>query len=126
MKALPSASPFPQNMLPLMNTLLSVSQKDFFLEHWTSFLNLCLANIKQRDANLLKISLSGVVRMVWVYCVRIKGEGNIVTEKKLRTVCDALFPPRLPSVFPRDEPTYVFSRTILYMAQVCKSFIVLL
>ena len=105
-------------MLPLMNTLLSVSQKDFFLDHWTAFLNLCVANIKQRDPTLLKLSLSGIVRMIWVYSVRVKGEGNILTEKKLKLICDALFPPKTASVFPKDEPTYVFSRAILFMAQV--------
>ena len=105
-------------MLPLVSVLLCVSQKEFFFEHWTAYLNLCMANIKQKDPALQNLCMSGISRLVWVYCVRIHGESNLVTEKKLKFICDALFPLKTSAVYPKDEPTFAFSKTILYMTQV--------
>ena len=108
-------------MFPLMSTLLSVSQRDFFLEHWGTFLNLCVVNIRQKDPSLQHLAMSGICRVVWIYCVRIHGEGNLVTERKLRLIAESLFPPKTTFVFPKDEPSFVLAKSIQYMAQVCES-----
>ena len=58
---------------PLLTCLLCVSQKHFFLNFWFPFAQLCLQQFKAKEQTLTRISLESILRLVWVYMVRIKG-----------------------------------------------------
>ena len=105
-------------MFPLMAMLLCVSHRSFFLEMWTNFIPLCLLNLKQKDVALQRTSLNLISRVIWVYSNRIGGESNEITDKKLRTVSEILFPPKSQMIVPKDEPDGAFIEVIQSMALV--------
>lgn len=53
---------------PLVQLLLAVSQKQYFLNHWSIFLDHCLSAIK--DNKYSRVCIESVSRLIWVYCVR--------------------------------------------------------
>lgn len=59
--------------LPLLTCLLCVSQRQFFLSYWFQFAQLCLQQFKVKEQTLTRISLESILRLVWVYMIRIKG-----------------------------------------------------
>ena len=87
---------------------------------WTHFMPLCLANLKHKDAFTQHTALVAVCRLVWVYCTRIRGESNEVTDKKLRLVAETVFPPKSTTIVPKDDTTTLFVELVQYMSLVRK------
>lgn len=103
-------------ILPLTTAVLSIAQKDFFLEKWQSILTMCLATLKNSRASLQEAVAECAVRLAWVYTVRSSTESNQATQAKLKMIADAFFPGG-KNLAPRQLPNKVFVRLILYMAK---------
>uniref|UniRef100_A0A4W5PN63 FRY microtubule binding protein n=1 Tax=Hucho hucho TaxID=62062 RepID=A0A4W5PN63_9TELE len=104
-------------LYPLVTCLLCVSQKQFFLNKWTVFLNNCLSNIKSKDPKMARVALESLYRLLWVYMIRIKCESNTATQGRLNTIITTLFPKGSRSVVPRDMPLNIFVKIIQFIAQ---------
>uniref|UniRef100_A0A8C7F5R9 FRY microtubule binding protein n=1 Tax=Oncorhynchus kisutch TaxID=8019 RepID=A0A8C7F5R9_ONCKI len=104
-------------LYPLVTCLLCVSQKHFFLNKWTVFLNNCLSNIKSKDPKMARVALESLYRLLWVYMIRIKCESNTATQGRLNTIITTLFPKGSRSVVPRDMPLNIFVKMIQFIAQ---------
>uniref|UniRef100_A0A674A3G1 FRY microtubule binding protein n=1 Tax=Salmo trutta TaxID=8032 RepID=A0A674A3G1_SALTR len=106
-------------LYPLVTCLLCVSQKHFFLNKWTVFLNNCLSNIKVTNISLsmARVALESLYRLLWVYMIRIKCESNTATQGRLNTIITTLFPKGSRSVVPRDMPLNIFVKIIQFIAQ---------
>uniref|UniRef100_A0A8C7U683 Furry homolog a (Drosophila) n=1 Tax=Oncorhynchus mykiss TaxID=8022 RepID=A0A8C7U683_ONCMY len=118
-------------LYPLVTCLLCVSQKHFFLNKWTIFLNNCLSNIKvltnislsvclclqSKDPKTARVALESLYRLLWVYMIRIKCESNTATQGRLNTIITTLFPKGSRSVVPRDMPLNIFVKMIQFIAQ---------
>ena len=101
---------------PLVQLLLAVSQKQYFLNHWSNFLDYCLAAIK--DIKYSRVCLESVSRLVWVYCVRHRCEANNTTNTRLQLILKNIFPPGARHVTPRDQPSAYFVRILSFIAEV--------
>ncbi|XP_012988600.2 protein furry homolog isoform X3 [Esox lucius] len=104
-------------LYPLVTCLLCVSQKQFFLNKWTVFLNNCLSNLKSKDPKMARVALESLYRLLWVYMIRIKCESNTATQGRLNTIITTLFPKGSRSVVPRDMPLNIFVKIIQFIAQ---------
>ena len=103
-------------MFPLLTCLLCVSQRHFFLSNWFTFAQLCLQQFKSREQTLARISVESVLRLVWVYMIRIKGEKSSETNQRLQTIIQAMFPRGSKLVTPKDISAPVFVKIIQYIA----------
>ena len=79
-------------IFPLVTCLLCVSQKAFFLHNWHYFLTMCLQHLKNRDTKMARVALESLYRLLWVYMIRIKCESNNVTQSRLQSIVNSLFP----------------------------------
>jgi len=104
-------------LLPLVTCLLCVSQRSFFLTNWGVFLSMCLSNLKNRDQKMCRIALECLYRLIWIYMIRIKCESNNVTQARLHSIVDALFPRGSRTVVPRDSPLDIFVDIVHFIAQ---------
>ena len=103
-------------MFPLLTCLLCVSQKQFFLTNWFTFTQLCLQQFKSREQTLARISLESVLRLVWVYMIRVKGEKSSETNQRLQLIAQTIFPRGSKLVTPKDMPAPVYVKLIHYVA----------
>ena len=101
---------------PLLTCLLCVSQKQFFLNYWFQFAQLCLQQFKAKEQTLTRISLESILRLVWVYMIRIKGEKSSETNQRLQTIIQSLFPKGQKLVNPKEMPANIFVKIIHYIA----------
>ena len=101
---------------PLVQLLLAVSQKTYFNNHWSIFLDYCLAAIK--DVKYSRFCLESVSNLVWVYCVRHRCEANHTTTTRLNLILKNIFPVGARYVSPRDQPPIIFVRILSYIAEV--------
>jgi hypothetical protein len=108
-------------IFPLVTCLLCVSQKAFFLHNWHYFLTMCLQHLKNRDTKMARVALESLYRLLWVYMIRIKCESNNVTQSRLQSIVNSLFPKGSKAVVPRDTPLNIFVKIIQFIAQVSKS-----
>lgn len=104
-------------LFPLVTCLLCVSQRMIFLQNWGTFLNMCLSNLKNRDQKMCRIALESLYRLIWVYMIRVKCESNNVTQARLQSIVDALFPRGSRQIVPRDTPLNIFVDIIQFIAQ---------
>lgn len=104
-------------LIPLVTCLLCVSQRSFFLANWGVFLNMCLSNLKNRDQKMCRVALESLYRLIWIYMIRVKCESNNITQTRLHSIVDALFPKNSRSIVPRDIPLTVFVDIIHFIAQ---------
>lgn len=104
-------------LFPLVTCLLCVSQRSFFLTNWTVFLNMCLSNLKNRDQKMCRTALESLYRLIWIYMIRVKCESNNITQARLHSIVDALFPRGSRTVVPRDAPLTIFVHIIQFIAQ---------
>lgn len=128
-------------LFPLVTCLLCVSQKNFFLQSWHSFLAMCLQHLKNRDPKMCRValgkffrispylffiliilkplffSLESLFRLLWVYMIRIKCESNSATQSRLQSIVNSLFPKGSKTVVPRDTPLNIFVKIIQFIAQ---------
>ncbi|GMT19926.1 hypothetical protein PFISCL1PPCAC_11223, partial [Pristionchus fissidentatus] len=102
---------------PLLTCLLCVSQRSFFLANWVSFLSSTLANLKNRDTRISRVALESLYRLLWVYMIRVGGDGNTSTRSRLESICNSLFPKGNRAVTPRDAPINIFVKIIHFIAQ---------
>ncbi|GMR43360.1 hypothetical protein PMAYCL1PPCAC_13555 [Pristionchus mayeri] len=102
---------------PLLTCLLCVSQRSFFLTNWVGFLQSTLANLKNRDTRISRVALESLYRLLWVYMIRIGGDGNTSTRSRLESICNSLFPKGNRAVTPRDAPINIFVKIIHFIAQ---------
>lgn len=101
-------------IIPLLNCLLCVSQKQFFMNNWFSFAQLCIQQLKSRET--ARISLESILRLVWVYMIRIKGEKPNETNQRLQTIIQSIFPKGSKFVSPKEMPSNIFVKIIQYIA----------
>lgn len=104
-------------LFPLVTCLLCVSQRSFFLTNWGVFLNMCLSNLKNRDQKKCRVALESLYRLIWIYMIRIKCESNNITQNRLSSIVDALFPRGSRTVVPRDASLDIFVHIIQFIAQ---------
>lgn len=104
-------------LFPLVTCLLCVSQRSIFLSSWGTFLNLCLSNLKNRDHRMCRVALESLYRLIWIYMIRVKCESNNITQARLNSVVDAIFPRGSRQVNPRDAPLSIFVDLIHFIAQ---------
>ena len=103
---------------PLVQLLLSVSQKQYFLNHWSIYLDYCLAALK--DVKYSRVCLDSVSRLVWVYCVRHRCEANNTTATRLNLILKNIFPVGARHVTPREMPSAYFVRILSFIGRVQK------
>jgi hypothetical protein len=101
---------------PLLTCLLCVSQRQFFLNNWFQFVQLCLQQLKTKESHLARLSLESIVRLVWIYMIRIKGEKSSETNQRLLTIIQALFPKGTKLVNPKEMPANIYVKLIAYIA----------
>ena len=101
---------------PLLTCLLCVSQRQFFLNNWFQFVQLCLQQLKTKESNLARLSLESIVRLVWIYMIRIKGEKSSETNQRLLTITQVLFPKGTKLVNPKEMPANIYVKLITYIA----------
>jgi len=104
-------------IFPLVTCLLCVSQKSFFLHNWHYFLTMCLQHLKNRDPKMARIAIESLYRLLWVYMIRIKCESNNVTQSRLQSIVNSLFPKGSKAVVPRDTPLNIFVKIIQFISQ---------
>ena len=104
-------------LFPLVTCLLCVSQKPFFLHNWHYFLTMCLQHLKNKDPKLSRVALESLYRLLWVYMIRIKCESNNVTQSRLQSIVNSLFPKGSKTVVPRDTPLNIFVKIIQFISQ---------
>ena len=104
-------------IFPLVTCLLCVSQKAFFLHNWHYFLTMCLQHLRNRDSKMARVALESLYRLLWVYMIRIKCEANNVTQSRLQSIVNSLFPKGSKAVVPRDTPLNIFVKIIQFIAQ---------
>lgn len=104
-------------LYPLVTCLLCLGQRSFFLANWGVFLNSCISNLKNRDQKMCRLALESLYRLVWIYVIRVRCESNNVTQVRLLSVVEAIFPKGSRSVTPRDAPSNVFVDIIHLIAQ---------
>ena len=104
-------------IFPLVTCLLCVSQKAFFLHNWHYFLTMCLQHLRNRDSKMARVALESLYRLLWVYMIRIKCEANNVTQSRLQSIVNSLFPKGSKAVVPKDTPLNIFVKIIQFIAQ---------
>ena len=104
-------------IFPLVTCLLCVSQKAFFLHNWHYFLTMCLQQLRARDVKMARVALEALYRLLWVYMIRIKCEGNNVTQTRLQGIVSSLFPKGSNAIMPRETPLNIFVKIIQFIAQ---------
>ncbi|KAI6214573.1 hypothetical protein M3Y94_00284400 [Aphelenchoides besseyi] len=80
------------------------------------FLNLTLANLKNKDMKMSRVALESLYRLLWVYTIRINCEGNTATRSRLESICSSLFPKGNRNVIPKDSPIIIFVKIIHFIA----------
>eukprot|EP00127_Corallochytrium_limacisporum_P000678 Clim_evm77s22 gene=Clim_evmTU77s22 len=101
---------------PLIVNILSCSQKGFFLEHWSSFLNIALSNLKNKDGLTARLCFACAHRLLYVYVMRIKQEDGKVVGSRLKLVCADMFPKGTRQMLPKDTDPDAFAQVIRLMA----------
>ncbi|CAJ0942868.1 unnamed protein product, partial [Mesorhabditis belari] len=102
---------------PLLTCLLCVSQRQFFLSNWASFLNACLASLRNKDSRISRVALESLYRLLWVYIIRNNCDGNSSTRTRLESICASLFPKGNRNITPREAPLNIFVKIIHFIAQ---------
>ncbi|CAF0877343.1 unnamed protein product [Brachionus calyciflorus] len=102
--------------LPLLTCLLCVSQKQFFLNYWFPLAQLCFQQFKSKETTLSRIALESILRLVWVYMIRIKGEKSSDTNQRLNAIIQSIFPKGTKIVIPKEMPANIYVKIISYIA----------
>lgn len=101
---------------PLLTCLLCVGQKQFFMNNWFTFAQLCMQQLKSRELALARVSLEALLRLVWVYMIRVKGEKPHETNQRLFAITQSIFPRGSKIVNPKDMPVNIYVKIIQYIA----------
>ncbi|CAO3582028.1 unnamed protein product [Absidia cylindrospora] len=93
----------PKHMMvafPLVTTLLCVSRKDFFTQHWLSVLDSCYQKFS-KDKYTRQMALGCVSRLTWTYLFRCT-ESTSTTFKKMDMIIKTILPPFRRATYPAD------------------------
>ncbi|KAI8332293.1 cell morphogenesis N-terminal-domain-containing protein [Chlamydoabsidia padenii] len=93
----------PKHMMvafPLVTTLLCVSRKEFFTQHWLTVLDSCYQKFN-KDKYTRQMALGCVSRLTWTYLFRCT-ESTSTTFKKLDTIIKTIFPQFRRTTYPAD------------------------
>eukprot|EP00794_Sanderia_malayensis_P007422 gene7422-8242_t len=104
-------------MYPLVTALLCISQKQFFLSNWNTFLTMCLSHVRSRDTKNQRMAMECLYRLLWVYVIRVKCENHASALTRLRSITETLFPKSSRTVVPRNIPLNIFVKIIQFIAQ---------
>lgn len=104
-------------LFPMVTCLLCVSQKQFFLSNWPSFLTQCLLKLRDRDSTTARVALESLYRLLWVYMIRVKCESNTTTYSRLQSIVSSLFPKGAKVIVPKEAPLNIFVKIIQFIAQ---------
>ena len=66
---------------------------------------------------MARVALEALYRLLWVYMIRIKCEGNNVTQTRLQGIVSSLFPKGSNAIMPRETPLNIFVKIIQFIAQ---------
>merc|ERR1712020_118170 len=80
-------------------------------------MGMCLQHLKNKDQKMSRVALESLYRLLWVYMIRIKCEGNNVTQSRLQSIVQSLFPRGSKTVVPRDTPLNIFVKIIQFISQ---------
>jgi hypothetical protein len=72
--------------IPLLACLLCVSQRQFFFTYWFTFAQLCVQQLKSKEAVIARLALESLLRLVWVYIIRLRGERTNETNQRLQVI----------------------------------------
>jgi len=86
------------------------------MSNWFGFAQLCMQQLKSRETALARTSLESLLRLVWVYMIRVKGEKPNETNQKLQAIVQSVFPRGSKIVNPKDLPAGVYVKIIQYIA----------
>jgi hypothetical protein len=98
--------------LPLLTCLLCVAQKHFFMNNWFPFAQLCTQQLKSRETALSRVSLEALLRLVWVYMIRVKGEKPNETHQRLSAILQSIFPRGSKIVNPKVKEILNYGKII--------------
>jgi hypothetical protein len=97
--------------LPLVCSLLCVSQADFFLKYWYPFIELCSRLFK--DKMMKQIALACCVRIIWVHFYRCESsQSNVV--KLIEMIARQCFPQGRRHIIPTDTSLEPFIQLVHY------------
>ncbi|KAJ3185369.1 Cell morphogenesis protein PAG1 [Gaertneriomyces sp. JEL0708] len=102
-----------QAAIPLINTLLCVSRKDFFLKHYPDFLELLFKQLRDK-ASLRIMSVTSITQLVWVYLFRCS-ESTAVSSKRIEGVIRTFFPTKGRGLIPPDVGLKSFVRVVYFI-----------
>jgi hypothetical protein len=104
---------------PLVTVLLAISEDAFFLNNWHIFVSsIIMPSLKKNDTKLQCVALDSLYRLLWVYMIRIKGEGNVKTFNRLKPIVEYLFPRHSArGIQYKDFPTNMFVKIIHFIAR---------
>ena len=71
----------------------------------------------EKEKNPQLVLTESLYRLLWVYMIRIKCESNNVTQSRLQSIVNSLFPKGSKAVVPRDAPLNIFVKIIQFIAQ---------
>ena len=71
----------------------------------------------EKEINPQLVLTESLYRLLWVYMIRIKCESNNVTQSRLQSIVNSLFPKGSKAVVPRDAPLNIFVKIIQFIAQ---------
>merc|ERR1712020_51679 len=80
-------------------------------------MGMCLQHLKNKDQKMSRVALESLYRLLWVYMIRIKCESNNVTQSRLQSIVQSLFPRGSKTVVPRDTPLNIFVKIIQFISQ---------
>ena len=92
-----------------------MSSRDAFLDQFALVLGQLLTNLKHKVVATQAVAAECLYRLIWVYCVRIKGENPAVALARLRSIFDAILPATGRTV-PPDLPHNFFVQIISVVA----------
>ncbi|KAI9091522.1 cell morphogenesis N-terminal-domain-containing protein [Phlyctochytrium arcticum] len=99
--------------IPLLNTLLCVSRKDFFHKHWGDFIEFCFKQL--REKSLRTLALTSISRLLWVYLFRCTETSSANIYRRIDTITRALFPPNRRGVMPAESGLLPFVQIVYFV-----------
>eukprot|EP00048_Salpingoeca_helianthica_P010866 m.155568 g.155568 ORF g.155568 m.155568 type:complete len:736 (+) comp15146_c3_seq3:199-2406(+) len=107
--------------ITFLTTVLAVSTREVFLEHWPGFVVHLIGCLKHKPVVQLA-ALECLAKLLWVYVIRVRGESNQAVEGRLRAIVDPVFPLPPRPVLP-DAPLHFFTHMAATIAVEYQEFV---
>lgn len=75
-----------------------------------------MQQFKTKEQALARLSLEAILRLVWVYMIRIKGEKSSDTNQRLNAIVQSIFPRGTKLVIPKEMPANLYVKIIHFIA----------